>query len=68
MFEESERHFTVEEIAKNRNLSADFIRQLFIDEPGVIVIAKPKHRKRTYRVLRVPESVERRVFDRLTNR
>jgi hypothetical protein len=67
MFEEPEQHFTVGQIAKNRNLSADTIRRLFIDEPGVIVITKPKRRKRTYRVLRVPESVERRVFARLTN-
>jgi hypothetical protein len=67
MFEEPEQYFTVRQIAKNRNLSADTIRRLFIDEPGVIVITKPKHRRRTYRVLRVPESVERRVFERLTN-
>jgi len=67
MFEEPDRHLTVGQIAKNRNLSADTIRRLFIDEPGVIVITKPKHRRRTYRVLRVPESVERRVFARLTN-
>lgn len=67
MFEEPERHFTVEEIAKIRNLSADTIRRLFIDEPGVIVISKPRSRKRTYKVLRIPESVERNVFARLTN-
>jgi hypothetical protein len=67
MFEEREQHFTVGQVAKNRNLSGDTIRRLFIDEPGVIVISKPKHRKRTYRVLRIPESVERRVFARLTN-
>jgi transcriptional regulator GlxA family with amidase domain len=68
MFEEPERHFTVEQIAKNRNLSADTIRRLFVDEPGVIVISKPKHRRRTYRVLRIPEGVEKRVFARLTNK
>jgi len=67
MFEEPELHFTVEQIAKKRNLSADTIRRLFIDEPGVIVISKPKRRKRTYRVLRIPASIEKRVFARLTN-
>ena len=66
MLEQPEQHLTVEQIARNRNLSADTIRRLFNNEPGVIVIAKPKARKRTYRVLRIPESVERRVFARLT--
>jgi transcriptional regulator GlxA family with amidase domain len=67
MCEQAEQHFTVEQIARNRNLSTDTIRKLFLDEPGVIVIAKPKRFRRTYRVLRIPESVERRVFARLTN-
>jgi hypothetical protein len=68
MHEDAERHFTVGQIAHIRNLSTDTIRRLFIAEPGVIVIARPKSRKRTYHVLRIPESVERRVFARLTNR
>jgi hypothetical protein len=67
MLEQPERHFTVEQIASLRNLSADTIRRLFSNEPGVIVISKPRARKRVYRVLRIPESVERRVFARLTN-
>jgi len=67
MLEQPQQHFTVEQIARNRNLSADTIRKLFVDEPGVIVISKPKRFKRTYRVLRIPASVERRVFARLTN-
>jgi hypothetical protein len=67
MLEQPEQHFTVEQIARNRNLSADTIRKLFVDEPGVIVITKPKRFRRTYRVLRIPASVERRVFARLTN-
>ena len=67
MVEQTERHFTVEEIARNRNLSPDLIRKLFVDEPGVIVISKAKRYKRIYRVLRIPQSVERRVFARITN-
>lgn len=67
MSELTEQHFTVAQVARNRNLSPDLIRNLFLDEPGVIVISKPKRHKRVYRVLRIPESVERRVFDRLTN-
>jgi transcriptional regulator GlxA family with amidase domain len=67
VLEQQEQHLTVEQIARNRNLSTDTIRRLFNNEPGVIVISKPKTRKRIYRVLRIPESVERRVFARLTN-
>lgn len=67
MIDEAERHLTVAQIAKIRNLSSDTVRRLFTNEPGVIVIGKPKARKRVYRVLRIPESVERRVFARLTN-
>jgi hypothetical protein len=40
---------------------------MFIDEPGVIVITKPKPNKRIFRTLRIPESVEKRVFARFTN-
>ena len=68
MSESTERHFSVAQVARNRNLSPDLIRTLFLDEPGVIVISKPKRHKRVYRVLRIPESVEQRVFGRLTNR
>jgi hypothetical protein len=67
MIEQMERHFTVAQVARHRNLSADLVRKLFLDEPGVIVICKPKRNKRIYRVLRIPESVERRVFGRFTN-
>jgi hypothetical protein len=67
MLEEQERHLTIAQIAKVRNLSTSTIRRLFENEPGVIVISKPQARERLYRVLRIPESVERRVFARLTN-
>jgi AraC-like DNA-binding protein len=67
MLEEVERHLTVGQIAQLRNLSSNTVRRLFTHEPGVIVICKPKAYKRVYRVLRIPESVERRVFSRLTN-
>jgi AraC-like DNA-binding protein len=62
-----ERHFRVQDVARNRNLSSDTVRRLFIDEPGVIVIKTYKPRRRVYRSLRIPESVERRVFARMTN-
>ena len=67
MLERPERHLTIAEIAQVRNLSTSTVRRLFENEPGVIVVSKRKPRKRIYRVLRIPESVERRVFARLTN-
>ena len=62
-----ERHLTVHQIALRRNLSHDTIRRLFLSEPGVIVHSRVKPNKRIYRTLRIPESVERRVFERFTN-
>jgi hypothetical protein len=62
-----ERHLTVHQIALRRNLSHDTIRRIFLSEPGVIVIATPKAHKRVYRSLRIPESIEQRVFSRFTN-
>lgn len=62
-----ERHFCVHQIAARHNLSHDTIRRLFLTEPGVIVISRTNPHKRIYRTLRIPESVEQRVFARLTN-
>jgi hypothetical protein len=49
------------------------IRELFIDEPGVIMIGQPSRRegrtlKRSYYTLRIPESVAVRVHARLSER
>ena len=68
MFENPEGHFTVNQVAQRRNLSTNTVRRLFVNEPGVIVLSCPKPNKRGYHVLRIPESVEQRVFMRLTNR
>jgi hypothetical protein len=62
-----ERYLTVGQVSRRRNLSSDTIRRLYINEPGVIVITKPNPRKRIFRSLRIPETVERRVFARMTN-
>jgi hypothetical protein len=64
----TERHFTVHEIAESLNISYDSARRLFLDEPGVVVIASPpKKYKRRHRTLRIPESVFERVYRRLRN-
>jgi hypothetical protein len=62
-----ERHYAVTEIAEMWSLSADKVRELFEDEPGVLVIGErnPRH-KRRYVTLRIPQSVLERVHRRLS--
>jgi hypothetical protein len=64
-----ERHYAVAEIAEMWNLSADKVRELFENEPGVLVIGErsPRH-KRRYVTLRIPESVLERVHRRLSSK
>jgi hypothetical protein len=64
-----ERHYAVTEIAEMWNLSADKVRELFEDEPGVLVIGErtPRH-KRRYVTLRIPQSVLERVHRRLSSK
>jgi len=61
-----ERHYAVAEIAEMWNLSTDKVRELFENEPGVIVLGErnPRH-KRRYITLRIPHSVVERVHARL---
>ena len=62
-----ERHYAVTEIAEMWNLSPDKVRELFENEPGVLVIGdrSPRH-KRRYVTLRIPHSVLQRVHRRLS--
>ena len=62
------QHYTVAEIAAVWKLSADTIRRLFRDEPGVLVIGnqKPRYGRRRYLSLRIPEFVVERVHRRLS--
>ena len=59
-----ERHFTVSELARTWRLSAEFVRQLVEAEPGVTEWVRQRPGARRYRVLRVPESVARRLYTR----
>ena len=63
-----ERHYAVAEIALMWNLSTDKVRDLFQDEPGVLVIGRRNPRKRRYVTLRIPESVVERVHSRLSSK
>jgi hypothetical protein len=64
-----ERHYAVAEIAELWNLSADKVRELFENEPGVLVIGErsPRH-KRRYITLRIPQKVLERVHHRLSSK
>jgi hypothetical protein len=63
----TERHYAVTEIAEMWNLSPDKVRELFENEPGVLVLGErsPRH-KRRYVTLRIPHSVLERVHRRMS--
>jgi hypothetical protein len=67
MFDPNERHYSVSELAAAWNVSEDKIRDLFLNEPGVMNFGKQSRRKRIYRPIRIPQSVADRVYSRLTN-
>jgi hypothetical protein len=59
-----ERHYTVREIAEAWNMSENLVRRLFEKEPGVVIFKKDRPHKRTYKTMRIPESVLLRVHRR----
>jgi predicted transcriptional regulator len=61
-----ERHYTVAEVASLLQLSRDFVRRTFENEPGVLVFGadKSNRHKRRYRTLRIPQHVLERVLRR----
>jgi hypothetical protein len=60
-----ERYYAVDELAALWRMSDDFVRRLFLHEPGVVVFFNDRPGKRTYRTLRIPESVAERVHRRM---
>jgi hypothetical protein len=60
-----ERHYEPNELAELWGVSAETIRNVFREEPGVLRIAHPNGKKRKYVLMRVPESVAQRVHKRL---
>ncbi len=64
----SEPHRTVKEIAESWKLSEDAVRRIFEREPGVLVLANPSRPgTRRYWTLRIPQSVEQRVYRQFLN-
>jgi hypothetical protein len=62
-----ERHYTLSELAGMWAISYEAVRRLFAHEPGVFRINTKSDRRgrRDYAAVRVPESVARRVRERL---
>jgi hypothetical protein len=60
-----ERHFSVDELSALWGMSDDFVRRLFLNEPGVVIFKHVRPGRRVYRTLRIPESVALRVHRRL---
>jgi hypothetical protein len=63
-----ERHYTVAQIAKLWGWSDDKVRSVFRDEPGVLQskLRTLRVRKRQNVMLRIPETVLRRVHERMS--
>ena len=62
----NEKHYSVIEIAKLWALSEKTVRKIFEREPGVIYWGTEERvHKRSYRTLRVPETVLHRVHRKL---
>jgi hypothetical protein len=61
-----ERHYSVDQLAALWGMSDDFVRRLFLHEPGVVVFYHHRPGRRVYRTLRIPASVVQRVHIRLT--
>jgi len=56
-----EKHYEPAELAKAWGVSAETIRNVFRNEPGVLRIAHPNGKKRKYVLMRVSGSVAERV-------
>lgn len=62
----TEKHYTIPEIAELWHASADTVRKHFIDEDGVVKLGhKTRKNKRRYVTLLVPETILKRVHQRL---
>lgn len=65
-----EPHFTLKEVAKEWRVDEETVRQMFIDEEGVLIFGEQDRRdgKRVYLTMRIPESVLNRVYAARTMR
>ncbi len=61
---DDEACLTVREIAERLKVDDETVRRLFVNEPGVIVICRPRKGIRVYRTLRIPQHLFQRVVTR----
>jgi hypothetical protein len=61
----SEVYLTVAEVAERLKINEETVRRSFLNEP-VVILCFPRKRRRTYRTLRIPDPVSRRVLTRFT--
>lgn len=66
ILQRDEECLTVSEVAERLKVNEETVRRLFISEPGVIMIYRPRKGRRQYRTLRIPEHVFYRVLSRFT--
>ena len=62
-----EKHYDVIELATIWHVSDDLVRRIFRNEPDVVHITQHRPGRRSYVVLRIPESVALRVYRRMRN-
>jgi nucleotidyltransferase/DNA polymerase involved in DNA repair len=62
----ADKHYTPDELAALWGVSAETIRNVFRQEPGVLRVGQANGKKRKYILMRVPESVAERVHKRLS--
>jgi len=63
----SEKHFTPAEVSKLWGISSDLVRDVFRNEPGVLLIGnKTTKIRRGYKTMRIPESVLLAVHTKLS--
>jgi len=61
-----EKHHRVDAVASRLNISAETVRRMFWNEPGVLKWSRPRSKyRRSYTTLLIPESVFQRVYRRL---
>ena len=63
-----EKHYTINDLAELLSMSFERVRQLVMNEPGVLVLSpRAQSNRRTRRMYRIPESVVQRIIRRSSN-
>jgi hypothetical protein len=63
-----EKHYTIKDLCNLLSMSFERVRQLVMNEPGVVVLAPATpNKRRTRKMYRIPESVVHRILRRSAN-